>query len=168
MSLISAVKDTNYLDSKNINLWGHSMGAYIAFRASVVSKDIKNTILLSPPVGSLKQIYLSYVPPSDENNSYALQARNADFAKYGTPGEDTKFWQNASPTNFLNGTAVSYQINSGLLDSVVPPQLSADLDAELTAIHRSHEYYTYADGGHSLAAQRPLIWSRSLSWLKKP
>lgn len=167
MSLISAVKDTDYFNSKNINLWGHSMGAYIALRASVISKDIKNTVLLSGPVGSLNQIYLSYLPPSDENNPYALKDRNAAFAKYGTPGENSRFWQNASPTSFLGTTAVNYQIHAGLLDPLVPPQLSADLDNDLSSLQRSHEYYTYDNGRHGLIEQRQLIWSRSLALYKK-
>ncbi|MBX4197171.1 alpha/beta fold hydrolase [Candidatus Saccharibacteria bacterium] len=167
MSLISALKQTNYLDQNDINLWGHSMGAYIALRASVISNDIKNAILLSGPIGSLKQIYLSYVPPSDENNPAALQVRQAAFSKYGTPGEDTKFWQNASPTTFLNTSAVNFQIHVGLLDPLVPIQLSADLDDDLSALHHTHEYYTYADGGHSLLAPRQLIWSRSLALFKR-
>ena len=167
MSLISAIKKTSYLNSKDISLWGHSMGAYIALRASVISKDIKDTILLSGPNGSLKQMYLSYVPPSDENNPIALKLRNSAFAKYGTPAENTKFWLNASPTSFLATTAVYYQIHVGLLDPVVPPALSADLDGDLNNLHRSHDFFTYPDGRHSLFAQRQLIWSRSLSILKK-
>jgi dipeptidyl aminopeptidase/acylaminoacyl peptidase len=167
MSLISALKDTSYIDKTNINLWGHSMGAYLALRASVLSKDIKNTILLSGPVGSLKQLYLSYVPPSDENNPQALKVRSSVFVKYGTPGENAVFWKNASPSNFLNQSNCVYQIHVGQLDGVVPPELSSDLDSQLSDLHRTHEYYVYADGRHSLAAQRPQIWARSLALLRK-
>lgn len=167
MSLISALKDTSYIDKTNINLWGHSMGAYLALRASVISKDIKDTILLSGPVGSLKQLYLSYVPPSDENNPQALKARQAVFVKYGTPGENAVFWKNASPTTFLNQSNSIYQIHVGQLDSIVPPELSADLDLQLSRLHRTHEYYIYTNGNHGLAPQRALIWSRSLELLQK-
>jgi uncharacterized protein len=167
MSLINSLKQTNYIDKTKLNLWGHSMGAYVALRASVISKDIKNTILLSGPVGSFKQTYLSYVPPSDENNPLALQIRNQVFSKYGTPAEDSAFWKNASPNNFLSATDTNIQIHVGSLDSTVPPQLSADLDADLNAVHKSHQYYAYQDGRHGLMAQRSLIWSRSLVVLQK-
>ena len=166
MSLISALKDTSYVDKSKINLWGHSMGAYIALRASVMSKDVKDTILLSGPVDNLKQLYVSYVPPSDENNPQALLVRQAIFNKYGTPAENSSFWKNASPATYLNQSNSFYQIHVGELDSVVPPRLSADFDSQLTALHRSHDYYVYADGKHSLATQRPLIWSRSLALLR--
>src|SRR5665213_1922735 len=42
MSLIADVKQTPNFNKNNLNLWGHSMGAYIALRASVLSHDIKN------------------------------------------------------------------------------------------------------------------------------
>jgi len=167
MSLISALKQTSYIDKTKINIWGHSMGAYIALRASVISKDIKNTILLSGPVGSFEQTYLSYVPPSDENNPEALRVRNQVFAKYGTPADDQSFWKNASPTNFLNDTNSRIQIHVGALDSVVPPQLSADLNDDLNNLHINHEYYLYQDGRHGLMLQRSLIWARSLSAFQK-
>lgn len=167
MSLISSLKQTSYIDKTKLNLWGHSMGAYIALRASVISKDIKNTILLSGPVGSFKQTYLSYVPPSDENNPLALQIRNQIFSKYGTPAEDSAFWKNASPTSFLDDASANIQIHVGLLDATVPPQLSADLDAALSAIHKPHQYYVYSDGHHGLMIQRSQIWARSLSALQK-
>jgi len=166
MSLISSLKQTNYIDKDNLNLWGHSMVAYLALRAAVISKDIKNVILLSGPVGSLNQIYLTYVPPSDENNPQALETRQAIFAKYGTPGEDSAFWQAASPTNYLAQTNAKFQIHSGALDNIVPPALSKELDDRLTSLKRAHEYYLYPNGLHSLIAQRDLIWSRSLKLMQ--
>lgn len=167
MSLISALKDTQSIDRNNINLWGHSMGAYIALRTAVVSADIKHLILLSGPVGSLKQIYLSYVPPSDENNEDALRIRNEVFSKYGTPGEGSDFWDKASPSSYLAGSKVMIQIHVGTDDQVVPNQLSKDLDTSLTNLHKPHEYYLYDGARHGLLPQRPVIWSRSLAFLNK-
>lgn len=166
MSLISALKDTEYIDSANLNLWGHSMGAYVAMRAAVISKDIKNTILLSDPSGSLKDIYLSYMPPSDLNNPAALRQRNNVFAKYGTPPENSQFWINTSTDSQLGRLSSNVQIHVGALDSIIPPQLSAKLDAALTAANKPHQYYVYPDGGHGLIFERPVIWERSLAVLK--
>jgi uncharacterized protein len=167
MSLISSLKQTKGINPDNISLWGHSMGAYIALRASVLSPDIKHTVLLAGPVSTMNKMYLDYVPPSDENNPSALKTRAQAFAKYGTPGEDTTFWKNASPPNFLSNTSVRYQIHVGAQDPVVPPVFSAQLDGDLTALKRSHEYYSYDTGNHNLLAQRPLIWSRSLAFLRQ-
>ncbi len=168
MSLISSLKLTSNIDKSRINLWGHSMGAYVALRTAVVSPDVKNLILLSGPVGSLKQIYLSYVPPSDENNEPALRIRNDIFSKFGTPGEGSKFWANASPASYLSKTKTHIQIHVGSLDQIVPTQLSADLDNMLTSDKITHQYFVYPDGKHSLQAQRSTIWSRSLEFLQKP
>lgn len=166
MSLITALQKTGYIDKSNINLWGHSMGAYIALRAAVLSPDIKNLILLSTPGDSLSKMYLTYIPSSDENNTYALKTRAEAFTKYGTPAENNSFWKNASPINFVSRIKAHIQINVGALDQIVPPEFSADLDKALTNRHIKHDYYLYADGSHSLADQRGLIWSRSLSVLQ--
>ena len=165
MSLISSLKLTQGIDKTNLNLWGHSMGAYIALRAAVISKDIKNTILLSTPGGSIRDIYLSYVPPSDENNLPALKTRSDVFSKYGTPAENPGFWQKASPSTYLGEMVSKIQINVGLADTIVPPQLSADLDSALSAVHRTHQYYVYDGADHGLAQPRGLIWARSLKYL---
>jgi dipeptidyl aminopeptidase/acylaminoacyl peptidase len=166
MSLITSLKETKYIDKANLNLWGHSFGAYIALRAAVLSPDIKNLIMLSGPVDSLTKMYLSYLPPSDENDINALKTRQDVFNKYGPPTEDTIFWHNASPINFISHIKAHLQINVGKLDQTVPPQFSADLDAALTKAHIQHDYYVYSDGQHSLLLQRHLIWSRSLQDLQ--
>lgn len=168
MSLITAVQKTAYIDKSNINIWGHSLGAYIGLRAAVLSKAIKNLILLSGPVDSLANMYLSYVPPSDENNPYALATRNEVFSKYGVPVQNSRFWYDASPINFVSQIHAFIQIHVGSLDQTVPPQFSADLDAALTKAHIKHQYFVYPDGDHSLEGQRPLIYPRTLQILSAP
>jgi uncharacterized protein len=165
MSLISAMKKTSYIDKHNLNLFGHSMGAYIALRAAVLSPDIKNAILLSGAVDSLSKMYLTYIPPSDLNNLNALKTRNDVFDKYGIPVENSAFWKNASPINLVNKIKAHLQIHVGALDQVVPPEFSADLDKALTAHHVSHQYFLYPEGAHGLVPQRELIWDRSLKSL---
>lgn len=165
MSLISALRKTSFVDKSNINLWGHSMGAYVALRAAVLSKDIRNVILLSGPVDSIDEMYLSYIPPSDENNPYALASRTSDFAKYGTPPDNPAFWHDASPINFLSNIKGTVQVHVGLSDKVVPPKFSADLKSALDKAHVKNQYYAYPGGNHSLVPQRPDIYARSLRLL---
>ena len=166
LSLISSIKRTSYLDSSNISLWGHSMGAYIALRAAVLSHDIKNIILLASPVDSLTKMYLTYVPPSDSQDPYALLTRNEVFAKYHAPSYDSHFWYDASPINFLSQAKAYVQIHVATNDQTVPPEFSADLDAALTKDAIAHQYFVYADGRHSLLEDRTLIWQRSLALLQ--
>ncbi len=165
MSLISALKQTSLVDSSNISIWGHSMGAYIGLRAAVLSPNIKNLILLSGPVDSLSKMYATYVPPSDAHDPFALATRNEVFSKYHTPNND-QFWTDASPINLLAQIRAKVQINVGLKDETVPPNFSADLDAALTKADIPHQYFVYPEGEHSLLSQRDAIWSRSLSLLK--
>lgn len=168
LSLISAVKRTSGFDASSINLWGHSMGAYLALRAAVISKDIKSVIMLSSPADSLHEMYLTYIPPSDESNPYALATRSDVFAKYGTPEDNTQFWHDASPIYFLGRIRAAVQIHVGLDDRVVPPRFSQDLDQAFTRQKIAHQYFEYPDAGHALAQQRPVIYERSLKLLLQP
>ena len=164
MSLISALKQTAIIDKSNINIWAHSLGAYIGLRAAVLSPDIKNLILLSGPVDSLAKMYATYLPPSDAHDPYALATRNEVFSKYHTPNHD-QFWTDSSPIYLVTKIKAHLQIHVGLDDQVVPPEFSADLDKALTNAGIAHQYFRYPGGVHSLLAQRDLIWSRSLQLL---
>lgn len=167
MSLIAAVKRTPYLDKDNINLWGHSMGAYIALRAAVLYPSIKNVILLSGPVGTVQDMYSAYTAISDRLNPTASAIKGDELAQFGTPYSNPAFWNNTSPLNFLKNSKAHFQIHVGTDDEIVPPEFSAELDSALTKAHKDHEYYVYPGAGHGLVAQRSLIWSRSLAALGK-
>lgn len=166
MSLIAAVKVTTYLDKDAINLWGHSMGAYIALRAAMVSPDVKSVILLSGPVGKFDEMFKDYSAPSDRANPVAAKIRGIELLRRGTPLTNPSYWSHVSPLNFLSGSNVNFQIHVGTADKVVPPKFSAEFDQALTKLGMPHGYYVYDKAGHSLAKQRPFIWNRSLSTLR--
>jgi uncharacterized protein len=166
MSLIAAVKKTSYLNAQDINLWGHSMGAYIALRAGVISPDVKKVILLSGPVASFSNMYQQYVAVSDSQNPTAANIRLDAIDRYGSPLTNPDFWDKASPINYLGDTKAAIQIHVGSNDRVVPPFFSAQLDAELTKLHKKHEYYVYPGGNHGLGPESPLVWQRSLDFLQ--
>jgi len=165
MSLIAAIKKTSYLDKKDINLWGHSMGGYIALRASVLSSDIKTVVLLSAPVGNIQDSYSSYTPVSDNANSIAQDIRDEQLVTHGTPLSNPTFWDKTSPFDFLSHEKAYVQIHVGSADKIVPPEFSAQLSAALARANKPHAYYVYPGGSHGLGQQRDLIWSRSLAAL---
>lgn len=165
LSLIADIKQTKGFNKDDINLWGHSMGAYVALRASVLSPDIKRTILLSGPVGTVQDMFTSYVAISDTNNAAAAAVRAAQLQAHGTPVTDPVYWDKTSPLTYLADSQSFYQIHVGTDDKIVPPKFSADLDRALTNLHKSHEYFVYPGGNHSLGSERPQIYSRSLARL---
>jgi dipeptidyl aminopeptidase/acylaminoacyl peptidase len=166
MSLIGAIKSTNYLDHANINIWGHSMGAYIALRATVISPDIRNAILLAGPVGDISDMFSSYVAISDTANPTAANIRLKQLDAHGSPISNPDYWKTVSPLTYISGSKTHYQIHVGSLDTVVPPKFSKDFDDALTKAQKPHEYYVYANSGHGLLDQRTLIYQRSLAVLK--
>lgn len=166
MSLIAAVKSTNYLNKDDINLWGHSMGAYVALRAAVLSPDINNVILLAGPVGTPQDLYADYTPISDTNNTLAQDIRLQQLTAHGTPLSNPAYWDKVSPLSYLARTKAHIQIHVGTADKVVPPKFSADLSQALDGLHITHQYFVYKGAPHGLGRQRPQIWSRSLNLLK--
>lgn len=165
MSLIAAVKQTSYLNKGDINLWGHSMGGYIALRASVLSRDIKTVILLSAPVGNVQATYSAYTAISDTANSVAQDIRDQELLAHGTPLSNPDYWDKTSPFNFLSHEKAFVQIHVGTDDTVVPPEFSAQLNQALAKAKKPHAYYVYPGGHHGLGQQRAQIWARSLSVL---
>jgi uncharacterized protein len=161
MSLIASVKQTKFLNKDKINIWGHSMGGYIALRASVLSPDIKNTIILSAPVGNIQEMFNAYVAISDTNNQTAGAIRASQLAKNGTPVSNPTYWDKTSPLNYLNNSKSYYQIHTGSADQIVPTQFSAELSAALNKANKPHEYFVYQGGDHGLLGLRNTIWSRS-------
>ncbi|MDB5161241.1 MAG: putative peptidase [Candidatus Saccharibacteria bacterium] len=166
LSLVAAAQKTDYLNGKKISVWGHSMGAYIALRAAVVSDDIVNAILLAGPVGYIQDMFTAYVAISDTQNATAANIRLDQLDKHGTPITNPEYWNDTSPLNFLSGTKAHIQIHVGTADQIVPPRFSADLNEALNNANKPHEYYVYTGAGHGLVAQRSLIWQRSLALLK--
>lgn len=165
MSLIADIKKTNDLDSSNISLWGHSLGAYIALRTAVMSPDIKNLILLSGPVGYVDDMYRSFVPISDRNNPEAETIKQAVLLRYGTPLSNPKFWNATSPLSYLGQLKAKVQIYVGSLDRTVPPHFSADLDKALAKAGKKHQLFVFPGGNHGLLIERPQIYQSSLQLL---
>lgn len=167
MSLIASIKVTPYLNKNKINIWGHSMGAYIALRAAVLSPDIKTAIILSGPVGTPEHMYGDYSAISDMSNPVALRIRDGQIALHGTPLSDPSYWDKTSPLNYLVGNKVYFQIHVGTGDKIVPPGFSADLDNALLKARKTHGYFVYPGAPHGLGAQRGLIFPRTLQVLAK-
>ena len=168
MSLIASVKKTTGLNGGDINLWGHSMGAYIALRAAVLSPDIRSVILLSTPLDYPQDMYGDYRPRSDYANPVALKIRKAVLKQYGTPLNNPTFWNYTSPMNFLIETHAYIQIHVGAKDKIVPPKFSSDLNLALNQLQLPHSYYVYPSGNHGLLSVRQQIYARSLPVLQRP
>lgn len=165
MSLISSAKRTSYIDKYNINLWGHSMGAYIALRASTISPDVKNVILLAGVVGNERDLYSTFVAPSDSANPSAQFLRKKQLLKHGDALANSNYWYNVSPLNFLKNSHAHYQVYVGSQDQSVSPSFSAHLNNALENASVQHFYRVFPQGDHGLVGERPVIWNQSLKIL---
>ena len=167
MSLVAAVKKTSNLDKKNISLWGHSMGGYVALRAAVLSADIKNLILLSAPVGNTQDMYSDYTAVSDRDNPVAADIRDQQLVIHGTPLTNPTYWDTTSPINYVSRLHADVQIYASTNDHVVPSEFSQDLNQALAARHIMHQLTIFAGDDHGLVDHRAEIWSNSLKILNR-
>lgn len=162
MNLISSAKRLGYIDKSNISLWGHSMGAYISLRASIMSPDVKNVVLLSGVVGNENDLFGTFLAPSDSSNPTARAIRQKMLLKHGSSLSNFRYWSNVSPQTFLKNSKAYYQIYVGALDTTVPPIFSAHLDESLNSTASAHYYKVFPQGDHGLVGERPYIWAESL------
>ncbi len=166
MNLISSAKRLNYIDKNNISLWGHSMGGYLALRASVMSPDVKNVIILSGVVGRPSDIYSTFIAPSDLSNPIAEAIRQKILLKRGSSLVNPSYWHNVSPLSFLDNSQAYYQIYVGLQDHTVPPAFSTSLDEVLTKDSIKHVTRVFPEADHGLVGERPVVWADSLKYLR--
>jgi dipeptidyl aminopeptidase/acylaminoacyl peptidase len=167
LSLIAAIRKTPYLNKNDINLWGHSMGAYIALRAAVLEPSIKNVILLSAPAGFIQDMYSSYTAISDAQNPTANEVKAEQLQAHGTPVTNPLYWDKVSPLTYLSRVNAHIQIHVGTNDLIVPPHFSQDLNTVLDKFNKPHSYYVYQGGKHGLIPERSAIWTRSLQLLNQ-
>src|SRR5581483_1017026 len=167
LSLISAVQNTAGLNAGNITLWGHSMGAYIALRAAVLSPAVRTVILLSAPAGYVQDMYQDFKPRSDYANPAALKIRKQVLKENGNPLNNPTFWNYTSPLNFLADTRAYIQIHVGAKDTVVPTKFSADLNSALNELQLPHAYYIYPNGDHGMLSVRGQVYTRSLQAIER-
>lgn len=167
MTLLSAIKKTNYLNGQQFNLWGHSMGGYLALRTAVMRSDIANIIILSGAVGSAEKMFTTYTAPSDKLNLVAREYRFEALRIHGNPLKNPEFWFNASPYSRISKISANVQIHVGLKDEVVPPQFSSELATALAEAGITYQLFTYEEGKHGLIPQRRQINDQILKLLLK-
>ena len=166
LNLAASLGSYHGANASRVALIGHSMGGGIVLRAGVASHGlpVKAIVTMAGAVASLPTMtyhWTGSVPPD------VATARRQALSSEGPPSQDPAYWYNASATNYLSSLTAPIQINQGLTDASVPPTFADDLNSELTAVGRPHEYYAYPNTGHLFAnpASLNLFLTRSTAFL---
>ncbi len=151
----SALQNSGFVNPKRIGLWGHSMAGNVLLRSFVVQQDIPAIVIWAGAVYS----YEDWQKYGIEDNSYRplpsgtprASRRQRLFDTHGEFSKDSVFWQQVTPTNYLNGVTGAIQLHHAVDDPVVNIGYSRDLMTVLDDTSITHELHEYQSGGHNIS-----------------
>ena len=154
LSAYTALQNVNFVNPKNIGLWGHSMGGNVVMRAFAAKPTIPAVVIWAGAVYS----YTDMQKYGISDNSYQRRPnttprqniRQRLSEHYGDPDTDSIFWENMAPTSFLNDLKGALQLHHATDDAVVNIGYSRDLISLLKKTTVIHELHEYKYGGHNI------------------
>ncbi len=155
LSAYRALQGTDIINPDKIGLWGHSMAGNIVMRTATIETDIPAVVIWAGAVYTYTDLQKyrisdsSYVPP--DPNSPTRSRRQKMVEQVGEPNQNSRFWQEFAPSNFVSELKGAVQIHHATNDDVVDVGYSRDLNALLDKTTVPHEYYEYTTGGHNIS-----------------
>ena len=126
-----------------IGLWGHSMGGGVTLRTITVSSHVRAAILYGAMSGDEQRNHERIIFFS--NGGRGLWADDA--------APDDVVLQRVSPSNYLDRITAAVGIHHGEFDDQVPLAWSEELCAQLQALAKPVECYTYPSMPHTFVGQ---------------
>lgn len=154
LNAYSALEKAEFVNPKNIGLWGHSMAGNVTFRSVVASQDIPAIVIWAGAVYTyedMKEFGIddnSYRPPVDDSarRRYREELNN----RYGTFDKNSDYWKKVVPTNYLQGVSSNLLLLHAIDDSVVNVEYSRNLVNLLEASEIKSELIEFKTGGHNI------------------
>lgn len=155
LNAYSALEVADFVNSKQIGLWGHSMAGNVVLRSLAAKPDIKAVVIWAGAVYTYTDLNKyrisdnSYQPPSQVLGRQ--KKRQLLFDTYGQFSEDSSFWKLVPATNYLSDIKGAISLNHVVDDSVVNIGYSRDLNEILNKTSIIHELNEYPNGGHNIS-----------------
>jgi uncharacterized protein len=172
LNALTSLKNYKDADPNRIGMWGHSMGGQVTLRAMVIAKDIKAGVIWSGTVAS--QVYEmthprhpQVGPTSTPGPVTGRGGRAQMLAQYGSPEQNPAFWNSISPNGYLSDLTGPLQLHHGLADTTVPFIYSEELKAEVLAVGKQVELFTYPGDDHNIANNFNTAIARSVAFMDK-
>lgn len=153
-------------DRNRIGMWGHSMGGNITLRALVIQPDIKVAVIWAGVTATYKDLLENWHPPAGSSSppSFNRGWRKDFVAQYGTPEQNPAFWDSISPMSYLADISAPIQIHHATGDIEVPIQFSETLAADLRALGKSVQLFTYPGDDHNISGHFAQAMARSVAF----
>lgn len=154
LNAVSALQNSDFVNSKTIGLWGHSMGGNVVFRSMVSSTNVKAGVIWAGAVYTYQDFLdygisdSSYQRPSD--SSGRTRRRQELFDAHGDLAVNSPFWSTIIPTNYLDSLNAPLQLNHAVNDNVVDIEYSRNLAQILEGSNKVVELNEYQSGGHNI------------------
>lgn len=172
LNAYGALQNSNFVNPKEIGLWGHSMAGNIVMRSFAVKPTIPAVVIWAGAVYSYTDqrkygIHDNSYQPANTPSSI-LNLRRQLTEKYGSPSAQSIFWREMAPTSYLNDLKGAIEIHHAQNDNVVNIGYSRDLVALLDKTKVPHEYFEYPTGGHNISSPSfDLAMQRTVEFYQK-
>ena len=143
------------------------MGGLITLRAMVVSDEIKAGVIWAGTVGTMEQMLERQREREIRNPEWAQrtrQWREELTAQFGSPTENPAFWASISPNSYVADLSGPIQLHHGTADTSVPVAFSDVLNAQIQAVGRQVDYFTYPGDDHNLSRNLGAALARSVAF----
>lgn len=157
INAVEAVKnsESSFFDKNRIGMVGHSMGGGVALGVMVTKPDLVDAFVFYAAVSANAE---------DNFNRWIVNGRSelaqAIVAKFGSPEDNPKLWQDLSAETFFNLVQAPVQIHHGTEDESVPLMYSENLKANLDKAGKSAELFVYEGEKHEFIPQWQLMMER--------
>ncbi|HEV2339876.1 MAG TPA: DUF2079 domain-containing protein [Patescibacteria group bacterium] len=152
LNLLSSFITFPEIDTRNVFLWGHSVGGGTVLTTLEAHDQNKN---LSIPLRAASV----WTPVTNPFAMYTVlhqlfptqEVPYADLVEnIGTPQKNPLIWQSVSPIFYLDDIATPLSISHGAMDTILPYQSSVELYNDLRSLNKSAQLIIYQNDDHAL------------------
>ena len=156
LNALASIKKYKDANPNETGVWGHSMGGNITLHELVISHDLKAAVLMAGVVGSYSgildwwKVRVATGVLTTQNDLETDQLVNQMVSRHGTPQTNPDYWNSIDPTAFASDIQLPVLIQVGSADTVVPPDFSRGLAAQLQGAGKVVSFHGYPGANHNL------------------
>ena len=154
LGALSVVKEVANADSRNVFLWGHSLGGEVSLRTLLATDGVRAASLWSSVGGTLwNQAYYyarHQAPLADDRMGLAknaVESLRSDLQTF----EATFEWRSGEPLYHLDRLTTPVIMHHAIDDQGAAYDWSRSLAAELARLRKPYHFHTYVGDDHLLS-----------------